>query len=125
MPNPENLIPITSETAAELGAKGGRNKKGSQHLSTIIQRIGENIDWDKTNLKSKDELNKKYGKKGFDALVYVAFSKALSGDTKAMDWLAKHGFGEKLKIEVDDPRKEILKQYLGGSDAGQTPEAQS
>lgn len=29
----------------------------------------------------------------------------------------------KIEAVIDDPRKQILDKYLGGSDAGQTPEA--
>ena len=99
--------------------------KGTIQLSTIIQNLAEDIDWDLTNLKSKDELKEKYGKRGFNALVYVAFSKAMSGDVKAMEWLAKHGYGEKLKLEVDDSRKQILAKYGLDEvdDVGKTQEA--
>lgn len=86
-------------------------KPGVRHLSTLIQDLYDNIDWDKTNLKSKTELSQMYGKQGLKALVYVAFSKGMSGDTKAMEWLAKHGYGEKLNVELTDDRKEILAKY--------------
>jgi len=98
MANPENLIPITSETAKELGAKGGKNKAGSKHLKTLIQDIGNDIDWDKTTLKNKDQMNQLYGKNGWTALTYVAFTKAMAGDSKAMDWLAKNGYGQNIDI---------------------------
>lgn len=96
--------------------------KGSIHLSRLIQELAD-IDWELTNLKNKEELKEKYGKKGWTALVHVAFSKAMSGDVKAMEWLAKHGYGEKLRVEIDDPRKEILDKYLGGDDAGEAKKA--
>lgn len=116
MPNPENLIPITSETAAELGAKGGTAKKGSRHLSTLIRSIGMNIDWDKTNLKNKEELKTKYGKNGWQALVYVAMTKALAGDAKAMDWLARNAYGTKIDLTTDDePINKITVEFVDGS----------
>lgn len=66
MANPENLREQTEKMknglAAEIGAKGGANKKGSRHLTTLIREIGYNFDWSKTTLKNKDELVKKYGK---------------------------------------------------------------
>lgn len=102
MANEENLIPITSETAKELGAKGGAGKKGSKHLATLIREIGMNIDWDKTNLKDKEALKKQYGNNGWQALVYVAMTKAISGDVKAMNWLADNGFGKKIDLTSDD-----------------------
>lgn len=98
--------------------------KGSIHLSTLIQELQE-VDWELTNLKNKDELKKRYGKRGWNALVHVAFSKAMSGDVKAMEWLAKHGYGEKLNVEIADHRKEILAKYMKDDNAGQTEEAKS
>lgn len=94
----EDLTPFTKENAAEMGAKGGKAKAGSKHLKTLIQEIGNNIEWDKTTLKNKAELNKLYGKNGWTALTYVAFTKAMAGDTKAMDWLSKNGYGSQLDI---------------------------
>lgn len=90
----DNFTPVTKENAAEMGRRGGLAKKGSKHLSTLIRELSEDIDWDKTNLKNKEELNRRYGKNGWLAIVYVAFSKAMAGDTKAMDWLAKYGFAD-------------------------------
>lgn len=114
MANEKNLIPITSETAAELGAKGGRAKKGSRHLSNLIRDLAENIDWDLTTLKNKDELKKLYGKQGWKAVVYVAFTKSMAGDVKAMDWLAKNGFGTKIDLTTDDePINEIRVRFVG------------
>lgn len=94
----DNLIPITSETAKELGAKGGRAKAGSKHLSTLIREIGENIDWDKTNLKNKEELKAKYGNNGWKAIVYVAWTKSMAGDPQSMKWLAENGFGKQFDV---------------------------
>ena len=120
----DNLQKIDSEKAAEIGALGGKAKKGSKHLSTIIREIGENIDWSKTTLKNKDQMKQLYGNNGWTAIVYVALTKAMAGDSKAMDWLAKHGYGDKLVVEINDARKEILNKYgLGESDDGQTPQA--
>lgn len=98
MANPDNLIPITSETAKELGSKGGKNKAGSKHLSTMIREILNDIDWDKTNLKNKDEIKDKYGNNGWKAIVYVATSKAMAGDPQAMKWLAENGFGKHVDV---------------------------
>ena len=76
--------------------------KGTKHLSTLIQELTDGIDWELTSLKNKEELAKKYGKNGIKALVMVAYSKALSGDTKAMDWLAKYGWGNKVTHDFED-----------------------
>lgn len=72
--------------------------KGSKHLSTIIQELANDIDWDKTTLKNKEELKQKYGKNGFKAVAYVALTKAMTGDVQAMKWLAENGYGKHLDI---------------------------
>lgn len=102
-----NAQKFTSENAAEMGAKGGHAKAGSKHLSTLIRDIGNNIDWDKTTLKNKAQLKSLYGKNGWQALTYVAFTKALAGDSKAMEWLSKNGFGDKLDITSDGEKLEL------------------
>ena len=93
-----NAQKFTPENAAEMGAKGGANKKGSKHLSTLIREIGENIDWDKTTLKNKEQMKALYGNNGWKAIVYVAMTKSMAGDAKAMEWLAKHGYGQNIDI---------------------------
>jgi hypothetical protein len=93
-----NAKKFTQANAQEMGAKGGTNKKGSKHLSTLIREIGENIDWDKTTLKNKEQLKQLYGNNGWRAIVYVAMTKAMAGDTKAMDWLAKNGYGSHVDL---------------------------
>ena len=98
MSNVPEGVKFTPENAAEMGAKGGKAKAGSRHLSTIIREVLENIDWAKTTLKNKDELKRLYGNKGWDAIVYVATTKAMAGDAKAMEWLAKHGYGQNIDI---------------------------
>ena len=101
MSNVPEGVKFTSENAAENGAKGGKAKAGSKHLKTLIQEIGNNIDWDKTTLKDKDKMRETYGKNGWQALTYVAFTKALAGDPKAMDWLAKNGYGTSIDVTSD------------------------
>lgn len=96
--------------------------KGTKHLSTLIQELEHEIDWELTQIKTKSELSKQYGKQGMRALVYVAFSKAMSGDTRAMEWLAKHGYGEKLQLEVYDVQRDVLKKYMGAASAREAKE---
>lgn len=119
MAKTDNLTPFQEgeERAKEAGSKGGTNKKGSRHLSTLIRDLAKNIDWNLTTLKDKEGLKKKYGKNGWKAIVYVAFTKAISGDTKAMDWLAKNGFGTRIDLTTDDePINEIRVRFVGEDD---------
>lgn len=106
MANEQNLIPAKK---GEIRNPNGK-PKGTKHLSTIIQELANDIDWDKTTLKNKDELKEKYGKNGFKAVAYVALTKAMTGDVRAMDWLAKHGYGDKVDITSNG-------QTLGDIDA--------
>lgn len=85
-----------------MGAKGGRNKKGSRHLSTLIRDIGAKIDWDKTTLKDKDRMKKTHGNNAWEAIIYVAITQAIAGNDKARKWLAENGFGKKIDVTSDD-----------------------
>lgn len=104
-----NIGKDTQFKPGESGNPEGK-PKGARHLSTIIQELANDIDWDKTTLKNKDELKEKYGKNGFKAVAYVALTKAMTGDVRAMDWLAKHGYGDKVDITSNG-------QTLGDIDA--------
>lgn len=81
----------------ESGNPDGK-PKGAKHLKTLIQEIGNNIEWDKTTLKDKAQMKELYGNNAWKALTYVAFTKAMAGDPKAMDWLSKNGYGQNLDI---------------------------
>lgn len=106
----EDLIPLDSKRAAEIGALGGRAKKGSKHLSTLIREIGENIEWDKTTLKNKDQLKQMYGNNGWKAIVYVAMTKAMAGDHNAMKWLSENSFGKHIDITSDGENINSVKE---------------
>lgn len=94
---------ITKENAKSMGKAGGKGRSGSVNLNTAIREIGSNLDWNKTLLKDtqKEQYQDLYGKNGWKALIYVAFSKAMEGDMKAFNWLSENGFGKHLKLEVD------------------------
>lgn len=120
MSKEDNLTPFTPENAAEMGAKGGRNKKGSKHLSTYIQ---EALTDENFELKLKDGTIMK--EMPIKAIIKTAVAKSVSGDTRAMEWLAKHGYGNLVRIEIDDPLDKLLSKFGidEGDDAGKTEEA--
>ena len=91
-PNPD-----TQFKPGESGNPDGL-PKGTKHLKTLIQEIGNNIDWDKTTLKDKERMKQLYGNNGWKALSYVAFTKGLAGDSKAMEWLSKNGYGTNIDV---------------------------
>lgn len=94
MANEQNLIPAKK---GEVRNPNGK-PKGTKHLKTLIQDIGNNIDWNKTTLKDKDKMKELYGNNAWKAMSYVAFTKAMAGDPKAMDWLAKNGYGQMVDV---------------------------
>jgi len=93
MANEQNLQKIDSKKAAEIGRLGGLAKKGSKHISTHIQNMLNDPNF---------ELKLKNGKvvKGapMEAIIKTAIAKAVSGDIRAFDILAKRGYGDKLDI---------------------------
>ena len=108
MAKEDNLIPAKKgEVRNPYGLKGKDGNQGV-HLKTLIQNIGNNIDWGKTTLKDKAQMKELYGKNAWKALTYVAFTKAMAGDTKAMDWLAKNGYGTNLDITSEGKSINII-----------------
>lgn len=117
MANEQNLIPAKK---GEVRNPKGK-PKGTIHLSTHIQNMLNDPEFE---LKLKDGSLLKGAP--IVAIIKTAVAKSVSGDTRAMEWLAKHGYGEKLRLEIDDPRKEILKNYgLGETSAGEAEETKS
>lgn len=111
-----NVGKATQFKPGESGNPAGL-PKGTKHLKTIIQEIGHNIDWDKTTLKDKVAMKERYGNNAWNALTYVAFTKAMAGDPKAMDWLSKNGFGTNIDVTTDGQALQpILVRFIGGED---------
>lgn len=92
--------------------------KGTKHLSTHIQEMLNDPAFE---LKLKDGSLLK--ERPIDAIIKTAVAKSISGDNRWAEWLAKHGYGEKLIHEFNDPRQEILGKYMGGADAREAKEA--
>lgn len=112
MANDHNLQPITSETAKELGSKGGRAKKGSKHISTHIKEMLNDPDFE---LKLKDGSIIKG--RPMKAILQTAIAKAVSGDMRAFDMLAKYGYGQKLDITSDGEKLNIaLVEFIDAKD---------
>jgi len=71
--------------------------KGTKNLATIIRELEEeDFDWSLVPIKQKD-VAAKIGSP-WKAIVFTALAKAYSGDTRAMEWLRKSGYGDKLDI---------------------------
>lgn len=115
----ENLKPIRdTERAKELGSKGGKAKKGSLHISTHIQNMLNDEDF---TLWLSDPVNgaKEYKGAPIKAIITTAMIKAANNDAPAREWLARHGYGNTLNVNVD-PREDILERF--GLHAGETEE---
>jgi hypothetical protein len=96
MANENNLIPFTKNNAKEMGSKGGSNKKGSLHLTTHIQNMLNDPDFE---LKLKDGSIIKG--QPIEVIMKVAISRAVSGDIRFLEWLAKYGYGQKLDLTTN------------------------
>lgn len=98
--------------AKELGAKGGRAKKGSKHISTHIREMLNDPNFE---LKLKDGSIIKGAP--MQAIIKTAVAKAVSGDMRAFDILAKRGWGDKLDITTDGEKLNVaLVEFVGDDD---------
>lgn len=117
----DNLQKFTSENAAEMGRKGGQAKKGTKHISTWIQEMLNDEEFTLDNFLFN---GKQFKGAPIKAIVTVGIMQALQGDEKWANWLAKHGYGNQLNLNVNkDPIDEILTKFgisEGDADDGQT-----
>ena len=120
MSNPNAVPPEHSKWKPGQSGNPKGKPKGTIHLSTYIQDMLTDPNFE---LKLKDGTILK--EMPIKAIIKTAVAKSVSGDTRAMEWLAKHGYGEKLNLEVTDTRRDILSRYglLEGDDVGQAKEA--
>jgi hypothetical protein len=72
--------------------------KGAIHLSTRIQNMMNDESFEANILDPKIGI-KAYKGTPAQAIIQVALTKALAGDAKMMEWLAKYGYGTKQEIE--------------------------
>lgn len=107
---------IGKETQWKLGKSGNPDGRpvGSKNLASIIKDLEDPLfDWSLVPIKQKDAA-KKIGSP-WRAIVYTALGKAYSGDVKAMEWLRKSGYGDKLDLTTLG--KELPTPILGGISA--------
>lgn len=97
--------------------------KGTKQLSTWIQDLLNDENFEFIILGGKDK-GKQLSYKGapIKAIVGVAIHKAMKGDQKWAEWLAKHGYGNKIIVGAEDPVEAALRKLgllEGEEDAGQ------
>lgn len=76
--------------------------KGRRSLSTIIRdMLEEEMNWDllPNDFKSEEFRQKYGGRSAWEALVYTAYARSMAGDVKAMQWLSRSGYGDRMTIE--------------------------
>ena len=117
----DNLIPAKK---GEIRNPKGK-PKGTKHISTHIREM---LDDPNFEIKLKDGETLKG--RPIEAIIKTAIIKAVSGDMKAFDILAKHGFGNWHRIDVENPIDKILEKYelkqteAKQIDAGETEETE-
>lgn len=100
---------VGEERARINGAKGGKAKTGTLHLSTRIQQMMSD---DSFEQKLKDGTILKGAP--IEAILKVAIAKARTGDVKFMDWLAKYGYGTKIDLTSNGDTLNIaLVEFVG------------
>lgn len=104
MANEQNLKPFKQGYDPRRGTK----PKGAIHLSTRIQNMLNDPDFEQ---KLKDGSVIKGAP--IEAIIKVAIAKAMSGDVRLMEWLAKHGYGTNINVSGDseNPIQMLLRSY--------------
>jgi len=97
--------------------------KGTKQLSTWIQELMNDEQFEFIILGGKGK-GKKINYKGapVKAIIGVAIHKAIKGDSRWAEWLAKHGYGSRIVIGAEDPVEAALRKlglWEGEEDAGQ------
>lgn len=96
--------------------------KGTKQLSTWIQNLLTDEEFEYIILNGKDKGNTiTYKGAPVKAIVGVAIHKAMKGDVKWAEWLAKHGYGSKIVVGAEDPVEAALRKLglMGDDDAGE------
>lgn len=107
MANEQNLIPAKK---GEVRNPKGK-PKGTLHLSTHIQNALNDPEFE---LKLKDGSIMR--EMPIKAIIKTAIAKSVSGDTRAMEWLAKHGYGEKVNLELSGSLNVALVEFIGDNE---------
>lgn len=118
-----NVVRVSVGTRWKTGESGNPKgkPKGAIHLSSRIQRMlnSKNIDiWlpEYQDTGNKEVIPKKWRGLPIEALIMVQIQRAVNGDTKSADWLAKYGYGSKLEIEEHGEQKLIIETRRAGTE---------
>lgn len=105
------------DTQFKPGKSGNPNgvPKGTKHISTWIQEL---LNDEKFEARILDSSLRLIDYKGapIKAIIGVAMQKALAGDQRWADWLAKYGYGTKVELGGEVALKTALVEFVDGSD---------
>lgn len=104
--------------AAQIGSKGGTNKKGSKHINTWIQELLEDEDFEADLIDSKKGLVEFKGAP-LKAIIMAQRHKAVQGDQKAADLLFKYGWPAKSETDLTSDGKAlpVMVQFIDDTSA--------
>lgn len=121
-PDPKEAGKGTQYKPGESGNPSGK-PVGTLSLATHIQKLLNDEKFEFIILGGKGK-GKTISYKGapIKAIIGVAIHKAMKGDQKWAEWLAKHGYGSKIVLGAEDPVEAALRKlglWEGEEDAGQ------
>lgn len=121
-PDPKEAGKETQFQPGESGNPAGK-PAGTRSLAWHIQNLLNDDNFEYIILGGKDK-GKTISYKGapIKAIIGVAIHKAMKGDPKWAEWLAKHGYGNKIVLGAEDPVEAALRKlglWEGEEDAGQ------
>lgn len=91
--------------SGESGNPAGK-PKGTKHITTHIQELMEDEAFEANVLDAKKGMVE-YKGAPVKAIIQVAITKAVNGDDKAREWLAKYGWHAKQEIDVTTDGEKI------------------
>jgi hypothetical protein len=97
--NNPNAVSQLKPFTGKNDPRNGRKPKGSKHLTTWIQELLEDDDFEADLLDSKQGLINFKGAP-IKAIVSVVRHKAVNGDLKAVDLLMKYGWSQKIEQDI-------------------------
>lgn len=107
---------VGKETRWQPGQSGNPagKPKGTISLATRIQRMLNDEDFE-TYLPDSRDGWKEFKGAPAEAIVRTAMLKAIQGDEKSREWLAKYGYGTKIELtgEEGGPVKAVV-EFVGG-----------
>lgn len=113
MANESNLVPLTTEKAREIGAKGGINSGIARRQKKTLKQIGDMIGGLDIKSEKNREILKQAGIEEEDmindvAMLFRLSQRAQNGEPKAIELLAKL----RGQLKIDEPLANIQIQSV-------------